>query len=43
MTMSGISFGIVFLVGLVPVLVAVLATEVDEEVAMHGGFHKTHH
>ena len=37
------TFAIILLACLVPTLVGVLATEVDEEIAMHGGFHKTHH
>lgn len=43
MTLGAMSFGIILLVCLVPTVIAVLATEVDEEIAMHGGFHKIHH
>jgi len=37
------TFWIILIACLVPVAFAVLATEVDEEIAMHGGFHKIHH
>lgn len=35
-------FWTILILALVPTLIGVLATEVDEEVAMHGGFHKKH-
>ncbi len=37
------TFGIILLACLVPTLLAVVATEVDEEIAMHDGNHKIHH
>jgi hypothetical protein len=43
MTLGAMSFGIILLACLVPTIVAVLATELDEEVAMRGGSHKIHH
>ena len=35
-------FWTILILALVPALIGVLATEVDEEVAIHGGFHKKH-
>lgn len=35
-------FWIILVAALVPIVFAVLATEIDEEVAIHGGFHKKH-
>ena len=37
------SFGMILLFSLVPVVFGVIATMADEEVAMKGGFHKIHH
>jgi hypothetical protein len=37
------TFTIILIACLVPTVIGVLATEVDEEVAMHSGFHKIHH
>ncbi len=37
------TFGIVFLAFLVPLVLGAVATQVDEEIAMRSGFHKIHH
>jgi hypothetical protein len=37
-----ISFGMLLFLALIPVVVGVIATQVDEDIAMHGGFHKKH-
>lgn len=37
-----ISFGMVLLFALIPVVIGVVATMIDEDVAMRGGFHKKH-
>ena len=37
-----ISFGMILLACLVPVVLAVIAVQIDEDVAMHCGFHKKH-
>lgn len=36
------TFWIILVAALVPVVIAVAATMQDESVAMHGGFHKKH-
>jgi hypothetical protein len=36
------TFWVLLMVCLVPVMIAVAATMADESVAMHGGFHKKH-
>lgn len=37
------TFGVILLACLVPVVVGVIATLVDEENAMRGRYHKIHH
>jgi len=37
-----ISFGMILLFALIPVVIGVIATQLDENIAMHGGFHKKH-
>jgi len=37
-----ISFGMILLACLVPIVLGVVATQMDENIAMHGGFHKKH-
>ena len=37
------TFGIILFACLLPVAVGVIATMVDEELAMRGGYHKVHH
>jgi hypothetical protein len=36
------TFWVILVACLVPVVIGVAATMVDESVAMHGGFHKKH-
>ncbi len=36
------SFGMILLACLVPIVLGVVATQMDENIAMHGGFHKKH-
>lgn len=36
------SFGMILLACLVPIVLGVVATQVDANTAMHGGFHKKH-
>ena len=37
-----ISFGMILILALIPIVLGVVATQIDEDVAMHGGFHKKH-
>lgn len=36
------TFWVILMACLIPVVVGVMATLVDEDIAMHGGFHKKH-
>ncbi len=36
------TFGMILLACLVPIVMGVVATQMDENIAMHGGFHKKH-
>lgn len=36
-------FMVLVIASLAPLVIAVLATAADENVAIHGGFHKHHH